>query len=177
MRYIFLLFIVVPIVEMWLLIEVGQIIGAPLTIAAVVLTAALGVYWLKQQGLSTLSRLNQRLSSGQVPAQEIAEGMLLAVAGALLLTPGFATDAIGFCCLFPPTRQWFAAKLFGAIQANIVSMQAGHKPAAGNYDSGHSIDADTGEVSGHSKPHKPNSEPHRSGQSSHVIDGDFSRED
>ncbi|MDG1938487.1 MAG: FxsA family protein, partial [Pseudomonadales bacterium] len=86
MRYLLLLFISVPIVEMWLLIAVGQQIGAPLTISLVVATAVIGVYWLRQQGFSTLTRLNQRLASGQLPAREIAEGVVLTVGGALLLT-------------------------------------------------------------------------------------------
>lgn len=119
MRYLLIFFILMPIVEMWLLIEVGQQIGAPLTIAAVVATAALGVYWLKQQGVSTLTRLNQRMQSGEIPAQELAEGVMLAIAGALLLTPGFATDALGFACLFPLSRQWMAKRLFRFIQANM----------------------------------------------------------
>ncbi len=120
MRYLFLFFIIMPIAEMWLLIEVGQLIGAPLTIAAVVATAALGVYWLRQQGLATFARLNQRLQSGELPAQELAEGFMLAIGGALLLTPGFVTDMLGFSCLFPLSRRWLARSIYQQLAANRV---------------------------------------------------------
>ena len=105
MRILVLLFIAMPILEMWLLITVGRHIGALTTVGLVVLTAAVGLALLRQQGLSTLWRARQRLDSGELPAREIAEGLLLAVGGALLLTPGFVTDGIGFCCLVPGLRQ------------------------------------------------------------------------
>ena len=101
MRFIFALFIAVPIVEMLVLIEVGQQIGALWTIALVLLTAFIGINLLRHQGLATLSRANWRIKSGELPAQEILEGILLAVGGALLLTPGFVTDTIGFLLLIP----------------------------------------------------------------------------
>ena len=101
---IVVLFLAVPIVEIYLLIQVGQVIGAGWTILLVVLTAVIGVWLLRIQGLSTLTRAQQRLQENQLPAREILEGMALVVAGAFLLTPGFFTDAIGFLLLFPPTR-------------------------------------------------------------------------
>ncbi len=99
-----ILFLIVPIVEIYLLIQVGQVIGAGWTIFLVVLTAVIGVALLKAQGLSTLQRAQNKLQANELPAQEILEGMGLLVAGALLLTPGFFTDAVGFLLLFPPTR-------------------------------------------------------------------------
>ena len=101
---IVVLFLAVPIVEIYLLIQVGQVIGAGWTILLVVLTAVVGVWLLRIQGLSTLTRAQQKLQSNELPAREIIEGMALVVAGAFLLTPGFFTDAIGFLLLFPPTR-------------------------------------------------------------------------
>lgn len=97
-------FLAVPILEIYLLIQVGEVIGAGWTIMLVVLTAVIGVWLLRIQGLSTLTRAQQRLQENQLPAREILEGMALVVAGALLLTPGFFTDAIGFLLLLPPTR-------------------------------------------------------------------------
>jgi UPF0716 protein FxsA len=111
MRALFFLFIVMPIVEMWLLIQVGSQIGAFNTITLVLLTAALGAWMLREQGLSTLFRFNQRLEQGELPAKEILEGLLLAIGGALLMTPGFITDAIGFACLIPVTRSWLVDSL------------------------------------------------------------------
>ena len=104
MRVLLILFIVIPIVEMWLLIEVGSHIGAFNTIGLVLLTAFIGVILLRRQGVSTLLRARQRLNQGQVPAREMVDGLFLGIAGALLLTPGFFTDAIGFICLVPGAR-------------------------------------------------------------------------
>ena len=99
-----LIFLVVPIVEIYILIQVGEVIGALWTIFFVVLTAVIGVQLLKRQGLSTLSRAQQKMSTGEMPAAELLEGIGLIVAGAFLLTPGFFTDAFGFLLLFQPTR-------------------------------------------------------------------------
>jgi len=110
MRFLFLAFIVLPIVEMTILIKVGALIGALNTIGLVLLTAVIGATMLRRQGLATLLRANERLNSGQLPAQEVAEGLILAVGGALLLTPGFVTDAAGFLCLIPTTRRWLARR-------------------------------------------------------------------
>lgn len=118
MRILFLLFIIIPVLEMWLLITIGQVIGALPTIGLVLLTAIIGVNLLRAQGLSTLTRAQERMASGAIPAQEMAEGMALAVGGALLLTPGFATDAFGFACLIPVTRKWLASKALSGLLAN-----------------------------------------------------------
>jgi len=99
------IFLLVPIIEIYLLIQVGQVIGAGWTIFLVLLTAVIGTTLLRQQGLSTLFRARQTIDSGGVPALELLEGLVLAVGGALLLTPGFITDAVGFACLLPLTRQ------------------------------------------------------------------------
>lgn len=101
---ILLVFFLTPIVEMYLLIEVGGQIGTLPTIGLVMLTAVIGVALLKKQGLATLTRGLGRMQRGEAPIGEMAEGILLAVAGALLLTPGFVTDAVGFMLLWPPTR-------------------------------------------------------------------------
>ena len=118
------LFLVIPIVEIYLLIEVGQEIGAPWTIFLVVLTAVMGVWLLRLQGLSTLRRAQRKLQENELPAGEILEGMGLVVAGALLLTPGFFTDSIGFFLLFPPTRIW----LVGRIAARMIVSTPGGQP-------------------------------------------------
>ena len=121
MPYLLLLFIAIPIVEMWLLISIGRHIGALLTISLVVATAVIGVHWLRQQGFSTLLKLNERLSAGEMPAREITEGVIITIGGALLLTPGFATDALGFACLFAPSRALLVKSLFSRIQNGIMA--------------------------------------------------------
>ncbi len=128
MRILFLLFIIIPILEMWVLIEVGARIGALPTIALVFLTAIVGLGLLRQQGFSTLLRVNQRLEEGQLPAGEILEGVLLAIGGALLLTPGFLTDAVGFACLLPPTRKALVAAL---LRQNVVTATYGRQGGPG----------------------------------------------
>jgi len=102
---ILLLFILVPLVEIYFLIKVGSVIGVLPTILIVILTAVLGTALLKQQGLATLRRYQQSLAQGRVPARELVEGLALAFGGALLLTPGFVTDFVGFLCLLPVTRR------------------------------------------------------------------------
>lgn len=104
MRYALLLFILMPIIEMWLLITIGSYIGALSTILLVLLTALIGIGLLRAQGFSTLWRGKEKLQQGKIPAQEIMEGIVLAVSGALLLTPGFVTDAIGLLGLLSFTR-------------------------------------------------------------------------
>ena len=111
MPFAFAVFIIVPLLEMLLLFEVADRIGGIQTLLMVVLTAVIGVQVLKQQGFSTLLRANDRIRQGQLPAQEIVEGMLLAVAGAMLLTPGFLTDVLGFLCLSGPVRRTLAARV------------------------------------------------------------------
>ncbi len=105
------IFVLVPLVEMYLLITVGGYLGALPTVGLVMLTAVIGVALLKRQGLATLARASERFNSGQLPAQEMAEGIMLAVAGALLLTPGFVTDGVGFALLVPPVRAWLAGQI------------------------------------------------------------------
>ena len=100
-----LVFLLVPLLEIYLLIQVGGVIGAGWTVFLVVFTAVVGAYLVRRQGVSTLARVQASLQRNEVPALELVEGAVLLVAGALLLTPGFFTDAIGFACLTPALRQ------------------------------------------------------------------------
>lgn len=126
MRILLFLFILVPIVEIFVLIQVGQVIGGLPTIAMVVLTAVVGVALLRRQGRAALLRARSKLNEGALPAREMIEGIFLAVGGALLLTPGFITDFLGFCCLLPGVRQvligWGLKHLTGA---SVVAYRAG----------------------------------------------------
>lgn len=104
-------FLAVPIIEIYLLFQVGGIIGAGWTILIVIGTAILGASLLRQQGLATWSRLNQSIAQGQLPPTVLVEGIFLLLSGAFLLTPGFFTDTIGFLFLIPVVRIKFAAYL------------------------------------------------------------------
>lgn len=98
------LFILMPIMEISLLIRVAGQIGILNTAAFALFTAVLGAYLVKQQGMATLAKLQEEANAGRVPARQIVEGVALLVAGAVLLTPGFITDAFGFALLIPPVR-------------------------------------------------------------------------
>ena len=117
MRYLLLLFIVMPIIEMWILISVGSSIGAINTIGLVLLTALIGISLLREQGFETLWRGREKLQRGNLPAQELIEAIILAVSGALLLTPGFVTDAIGFMGLIPVFRRKIFNNMLHRIKA------------------------------------------------------------
>jgi len=119
-RYLVLLFVLMPVAEMWLLITVGSQIGALPTIGLVLLTAVVGAGLLREQGFATLWKGRQKLQGGELPTTEIAEGLILAVSGALLLTPGFVTDLIGFAGLIPPIRVLVATR----IMKNMLVMGA-----------------------------------------------------
>ena len=103
-----LLFLLVPLIEIYLLIKIGGVIGAFPTVVLVVLTAVIGAALARHQGLATLQRLQATMARGEAPAIEMFEGVLLLVGALLLLTPGFMTDLLGFACLIPPTRRALA---------------------------------------------------------------------
>ena len=105
MRYLLPIFIVLPILEMYVLIKVGGNLGALNTVLLVLLTALIGVALLRVQGFRTLMNAKNKLGMAQLPAEEIITGIFLAIGGALLLTPGFITDIFGFLCLIPFTRR------------------------------------------------------------------------
>ena len=111
MKYFLPIFIGLPILEMYILIQVGTSIGAFNTIALVLLTAVIGLLLLRQQGFKTLINARNKLVRSELPTEEIVTGIFLAVGGALLLTPGFVTDVIGFMCLIPFTRKLFLSLL------------------------------------------------------------------
>lgn len=124
--FILMLFIAVPIIEIFVLIQVGSAIGALSTIAIVIFTAILGTWMLRSQGLSTLNKARTRLAAGEVPAFQLFEGLALGVGGAMLLTPGFVTDAVGFFCLLPPTRHFLVRLLSKKI--SLSGMATGAAP-------------------------------------------------
>ena len=105
MKYLLPTFIVLPILEMYVLISVGSNIGAFNTILLVLLTALIGLALLRVQGFRTLINARNKLGMAQLPAEEMITGIFLAIGGALLLTPGFITDLFGLLCLVPATRR------------------------------------------------------------------------
>lgn len=124
---VFLFFLIIPFIEIYLLLKIGGIVGVMPTILLVVFTAVLGAWLLRQQGLATWQRLQNNLAQGAVPAFEMIEGPILLVGGALLLTPGFFTDVLGFACLIPVTRQKLAQYIIdkGVLKAAAASTTSG----------------------------------------------------
>ncbi len=146
MRSLFLVFLVVPLVEIYFLIQIGSVVGAGWTIFLVVFTAMLGAFLVRAQGFSTLARVQTQLAKSEMPAMEIIEGLFLFVAGALLLTPGFFTDAIGFICLTPPLRRGIIRYFINKGSFNTASMhQAGFQST---FDSGRQESGQAGKQSG-----------------------------
>ena len=137
---VLLIFLVVPIVEIYLLIQLGGVIGALWTVLLVVLTAVIGVQLLKSQGMATLTRAQQKMHNGEMPAQELLEGLALVVAGAFLLTPGFVTDSLGFLLLLPPTRMVLIAYLSRHLMASGRFVVTGGPGSSGQSTSGEVID-------------------------------------
>ena len=128
MKYFLPSFIVLPILEMYILIEVGSLIGAFNTIGLVLLTALLGLILLRQQGFQTLLNARNKLLQAELPTEEIVTGIFLAVGGALLLTPGFVTDFIGFMCLLPFTRRFLMSLIATSFfDVSVFSQQKDEK--------------------------------------------------
>lgn len=100
-----LLFILVPVVELILLISIGQWMGTLPTIALIILTGALGAYLVKLQGVQVLNQIRGEFRTGRLPAGALVDGAMVLVAGALLMTPGILTDTLGLLCLVPATRR------------------------------------------------------------------------
>lgn len=156
-RFLFLLFILVPIVEIALLIQVSEVIGGFATIALVIVTAIVGAKLVKQQGIGAIQNVQLQMAQGQMPAKELFIGLCVIIAGVLLMTPGIMTDVFGFLLLTPVVRNKLAAGL--ASQATVrMSSQMNQGAAHFQYHS---------KTSQHEEPtHQPT-----------TIDGEFERKD
>jgi UPF0716 protein FxsA len=120
-----LLFIVVPIVEIYVIIQVGQAIGALWTILLLVADSILGSMLMRAQGRAAWRRFNDAVAVGRVPAREVLDGVLVIFGGALLLTPGFVTDAFGLAFLLPPTRAVIRGLLVRRFAGRLVVARPG----------------------------------------------------
>ena len=101
---LFLAFTIIPIIEIFLLIEIGSMFGALTAVTLVILTGFLGAFLARMQGLQTLYRIQESLREGRMPTGELLDTLLIVIAGLVLLTPGFLTDSAGFLLLIPATR-------------------------------------------------------------------------
>ena len=154
-------FIGVPIVEIAVFIEVGGALGLWPTLGLVVLTAVLGTWQLRAQGLATLMRAREQVERGALPTRELFDGACLLVAGALLLTPGFVTDAAGFLLFFPPVRDILLGLLARHVQTRMQTrvFVDGEEVSTGG-PNGPVIDGEYRDVT---EPARPNGPKHDAG--------------
>jgi len=124
MARLLFLFVLVPAIELALLIEIGSRIGTFTTLAIIVVTGVLGAALARHEGFGVLRTVQERLARGELPADPLVEGALILAAGALLMTPGFLTDAIGFLCLIPPTRAVIRKLVWHQLRGMIASGRA-----------------------------------------------------
>lgn len=145
-----ILFITVPLVELYLLLRLNEWTGSPITtIGLILFTGFLGAWLAKQQGLSTLMKIQQAMSEGRMPAAELVDGGMILFAGALLLTPGIMTDAFGFSLLIPPCRVVYRRLLKRMFPAPNIHF---HMPGQQPNEDGFTSPDDPSIVEGSSRP-------------------------
>ncbi|MCV6596684.1 MAG: FxsA family protein [Mangrovicoccus sp.] len=153
--WLFIAFLIVPLIEIALFVQVGGLLGLWPTLLIVVLTAIFGTVLVRSQGMQTLGNLQRSMETGKDPSRDLAHGVMILFSGFLLLTPGFFTDAVGFALLVPGIRDAIFARLASQIAARgSMHMQFGQAPGA----------------SAHGRPQSQSS-----GQT--VIDGEFTEID
>ena len=118
---LFLAFTIIPIIEIYLLIEIGSMLGALTAVTLVILTGFLGAFLARMQGLQTLYRIQESLREGRMPSGELLDALLIVIAGLVLLTPGFLTDSAGFLLLIPATRNFIKYWLRRQIELRYMS--------------------------------------------------------
>ena len=138
-RLLFALFIFVPLIEIYVLIEVGGKVGAGWTVFAILATAIIGASLLRIQGASTLLRAQANIAQGNMPAMEVMEGIALAASGMMLLTPGFVTDSMGFLLLIPFLRRALIKNMLLRKQS---TMQSGFRTSQHYSDNSHTVDGE-----------------------------------
>tara|TARA_B100001094_G_C18193230_1_gene808772 strand:+ start:5436 stop:5915 length:480 start_codon:yes stop_codon:yes gene_type:complete len=154
---LFFLFIAIPILEIAVMIQVGSVLGLFPTILLMIITAALGASLVKNQGIQMVWNIKSRLQQGILPDTHIAEGILLAIAGVLLITPGFLTDTLGLVFLTPVSRIWIAQHLMRYLKVRVLHQGTSYEQ--------HPFD---------SKASSSKRTPHSKGQ---TIDAEFTRKD
>lgn len=155
---VFIAFVTVPILEIVIFMEIGEIIGFWPTIGIIILTAMIGTGLLRHQGLATLSKAKASLEQNRFPVEEVFDGLCLLIAGVLLLTPGFFTDAVGFFLFVPLFRGFFRSVLARSLVASgrVEVPSAGFPPGEGP---GTIIDGEFEDISPDAEAPRPNAHP------------------
>lgn len=156
MRVLFLLFAILPILEITLLVQVGGLIGGWNTIAIVIITAFVGAYLVRREGFHTMQTAQEKMQRNEVPGKEVVEGLMLVVSGVLLVTPGFITDIFGFLLVIPVTRHLIAGHVARHMKMRVVTTggfggQAGGTQSPFNHSGNDAGDVFEGEYTDKSK--------------------------
>ena len=175
-RVLFVFFIIIPIIEIAVLMQVGSFLGLWPTLAIVIITAWLGAKNVRQQGLATMQSVQTKMAQGQMPSDEIVAGLLLLVAGVLLVTPGFVTDIFGLSLLIPSVRK----ALIKTVQKHLVTTQFS---AGASFQQGGFTQSENDQSPGNVYDHEtevnhihiePSTLSHHKGE---TIEGDFEKKD
>lgn len=160
--YVFAIFVAMPIIEIAVFIQAGELIGLWPTIGVVVLTAIIGTSLMRAQGLQTLAKAQRQMDQGEMPIGALFDGICILVAGVLLLTPGFVTDTFGFLLLVPPLRQLIGAKvIMKLVQSGNIRTSFGGGGFGGSHPGGPGTQGPRGSSGARSRGKGP------------IIDGDF----
>lgn len=176
-RILFVLFIVVPIIEIGILLQVSEIIGGWTTILLVIITAYLGAKMVKQQGLQTYAKVQQKTAQGQLPGEELFSGVCILISGVLLLTPGIVTDILGFLLLTPAVRKQMVKELKKRVQVFGAGPTAGQAFHFSHTSHSQEEYFDHTSEAQNDDPHQPQGQYIEPERSNNVIDGEFKRKD
>jgi UPF0716 protein FxsA len=171
--YFLAIFVAMPIIEIAVFIQAGELIGLWPTIGVVVLTAIIGTSLMRAQGLQTLAKAQRQMDQGEMPIGALFDGICILVAGVLLLTPGFVTDTFGFLLLVPPLRQLVGAKvIMKLVQSGNVRTSFGGGGFGASYSGGPHAGPHAGShgQSANGPARQTGSRPRGAGP---IIDGDF----
>lgn len=155
-----LLFIVGPIVELYVIIQVADVIGGWQTVALLLVESILGAWLMKREGRGAIRKIQARLEAHQLPSKEVVDGALIVFAGALMLTPGFLTDILGFLLLIPPTRAVVRAALLRRLRGRLgtgyrwISAAGGRGPRSGSTTTTADVFDTTGRDADDRPPHE-----------------------
>ena len=175
-RLLFLLFIIIPIIEITVLIQVGGLIGAWPTIAIVIVSAWLGAKYVRQQGLATMHSVQTKMAQGEMPSGEIVTGLMLLVAGILLVTPGFLTDIFGLLLLVPSVRKILTNTVQKHMKANQgASFGAHFHSSTFTQENGHTYENEASQTDIFTEKKAIPSE--KNNHQGETIEGDFQRKD
>ena len=164
---LFIIFVLVPLIELMLLIEVGGIIGSAWTFIIIIATALIGTKLVKQQGISTWSNIQTEMASGQLPARSLFDGICILISGVLLITPGFITDTIGFLLVTPPFRAAMYAQIGSRIQVKTM----------GGFQQGQYSQQDSSFQSQQDSPFNSQPEQNKQVDEPTTLDGEYTRKD